>query len=216
MPSILKIHNNAYWLAAFIFFNTQCLADNQKLCDIQRIKHTNKNISDVLCDQGLGAFFLKHDVKRRLIWLETAESKKITILKLNENADPSLVGEEESIAFVTPSIVKIQNRKFIGLTVAERSMRGNSSGQCGAGSEIYFVALEVSKLKIKEKKRFPIHSCINNMYLTDDGSGISKPITLSDDNKIIFNWLTYDNYKNSVTGVFDFLTSGLVLTEDKK
>jgi hypothetical protein len=216
MPSILKIHNNAYWIVAFIFFNNLCFADNQNQCNIQKIKHSNKDVSDVLCDSDLGVFFLKHDVKRRLIWLETAKTKKFPILKLDENADPSLVGEEESIAFVTPSIVNIQNRKFIGLTVAERSMRGNGSGQCGAGSEIYFVALEVSKLKIKEKTRFPIYSCIHNMYLANDGSGINRPISLSLDNKIIFNWLTYGGYENSVTGIFDFRTNRLVLTEDKK
>lgn len=186
-------------------------------CHINKIERSLKSTIDVLCDPSVGVLYLKHDQKKRLIWLEARKHKFFyPLIKLESNADPCLVGEEKSIAFITSKIISVEGRKFIGVTVAERSMRGNGMGQCGAGSEIYFISLEISETKILERKRFLVYSCIKNIYLVDDGSKGNNSITITDDQSVTFKWLVYPGYENTVVGSYNFITNELAITEDGK
>lgn len=213
------MRNNLSMLAIFIsfLFSNYSLADQVNKCNLEKYELVQKSIVDVLCEPSLGALYLKHDQRKRLIWLETKDHKFFyPLIRLESNADPSLVGEEKSIVFISKSIIRANGRQFIGLTIAERSMRGNGMGQCGAGSEIYFISLELSKIKIMERKRFLVYSCIQSIYLAGDGNKENSSITLNDDQLVIFKWLDYPGYENPVTGSYSFITNLLTVTEDKK
>jgi hypothetical protein len=196
---------------------TSAFAETSNECDTKKPAVSKNSTVDVLCDPSVGALYLKHNQKKRLIWLEANKHKIFyPLIKLEPNADPSLVGEEKSIAFITPKILSTEGRKFIGLTVAERSMQGNGMGQCGAGSEVYFISLEIFKTKILERKRFLVYSCKQNIYFTGDGSGENSSIKMSDDRSVTFKWLDYPGYENSVNGTYDFFTNELTVTENEK
>lgn len=196
---------------------TSVFAEKTNKCHIEKNEFSRKTIVDVLCDPSVGVLYLKHDQRKRLIWLETNKHKFFyPLIKLEPNADPSLVGEQKSIAFITPTIINADGRRFVGLTVAERSMRGNGMGQCGAGSEIYFISLEISKTKILERKRFLVYSCKQNIYLAEDGNKDNSSITLNNDQSITFKWLDFPGYENSVKGSYNFLTNELIIAEDRK
>jgi hypothetical protein len=199
----------AFWTASY--------AAQPNQCDATKIKHSDKAIADVICDPTLGELYIKHDQKKRVISFDSKNKKNhYQLIKLERNADPSLVGEEESIAFITPQVLRLQNKQYVGLTIAERSMRGNGMGQCGGGSEIYFVSLEILESKVVERNRFLIYSCLKDIYLADDGSGKSKAIKMGTDNEIIFKWLNYPGYENPITGKYSFTTNQLSMTENKK
>jgi hypothetical protein len=212
------MHNKIY-ISFFLgcLFATSVFADQANECNIEKIERSQKSTVDVLCDPSVGVLYLKHDQKKRLIWLEANKHKFFyPLIRLELNADPSLVGEEKSIAFITPKIISAEGRKFIGLTVAERSMRGNGMGQCGAGSEIYFISLEIFKTKILERKRILVYSCKQNIYLAGDGNRENSSIKISDDRSVTFKWLDYPGYENSVNGTYDFFTNELTVIEDGK
>lgn len=213
------MHNKFLSILFFFgfFLSTQTFATSSRSCNLEQKQSFQSLVSDVICSPEFGEIYLKHDKKKRVIWLES-QNKKIflPLLKLEVNADPSIVGEEKSIGFITPKIITVASRQFIGLTVAERSMRGNGMGQCGAGSEVYFVALELAQMKILERKRFLIYSCKQNMYLADDGSKKNNPVAVVDDEKVIFRWLNYPDHEDSVTGSYSFITNELDISEDSK
>lgn len=214
------MRNNYYYYALILFgylFFTTSYAEQPNQCAVEKIKKTNKIIADAICDPVAGDLYIKHDHKKNVIWFESKNKKLYyRLIKLEHNADPSLVGEEKSIAFITPQIIHLENKQYVGLTISERSMRGNGLGQCGAGSEIYFISLEIFKAKIIERNRFLVYSCNKDIYLEDDGSGEDDAIKVNADNEIIFKWLDYPDYENSVTGKYNFISNELSLTENKK
>ncbi|MBT9568216.1 MAG: hypothetical protein IV085_07940 [Thiobacillus sp.] len=179
-------------------------------CDLNEIKKNAKNVSDVVCDKGVGRIYLKYDPVQRKIWLEGA-NKKInqTVLRLDKNANPELVGAEGSIRFVPNQIVKQGEADYIGLIVAERSTRGSGGGQCGAGSEEYFVAYKLTGTMLKEMHRSLIHSCIKGMDL-DTGDGNNNDFSVRFDGEaIVFKWLTYPGTDAQVAGHYYFSTNQL-------
>jgi hypothetical protein len=203
-------------LAALGCFFTASPAAQPSQCDATTIKHTDKTVTDVICDPIQGELYIKHVQKKRAILLESRNKKlHYQLIKLERNADPSLVGEEESIAFITPQILRLQNKQYLGLTIAERSTRGNGMGQCGGGSEIYFVSLEIVKSKVVERNRFLIYSCLKDIYLADDGSGKRDAIKMDANNEIIFKWLNYPGYENPITGKYSFTANQLSMPEKK-
>ena len=92
-------------------------------------------------------------------------------------------------------------------------MRGNGGGQCGAGSEIYFIALVISNTKITEQNRFLISSCKEDIYLANDGSKNDTSITVDAEQNVKFKWLTYRQNNNSVTGNYDFEKNKFTISE---
>lgn len=214
---MLRMPNRFYSALLCCLCLTKSYAVQINQCALAKTKQTNKLIADVICDPRIGNLYIKHDQKKRLIWFES-QNKTLyyKLIKLEQNADPSLVGEEESIAFITPHVLRLQNKQYIGLTISERSMRGNGMGQCGGGSEIYFISMEILKSKVVERNRFLIYSCIKDIYLADDGSGKNSSIKMDADNEIIFKWLNYPGYEDPVIGKYNFITNQLSVTENKK
>lgn len=109
MLNILKIQNKlsvGIFIAVFLFSPSVMAEKSDDQCDGEKLNNANKLISDVLSDKELGTLYLKYNKKNRLIWFESADHKLFyKLIKLEENADPGLVGEEGSIAFVTPEII---------------------------------------------------------------------------------------------------------------
>lgn len=181
-------------------------------CDKAAFVQRGNHIVDVLCRKNGDKIFLQHDQKKQLIWLSSKDKTySFDLLKLEKNADPSLVGEGKSIAFLSHQSFHINDREFFALTVAERSMRGDGRGQCGAGSEIYFVALEITGSKLKEVKRLLISSCKESIFLANDGTGAANSLFLNDLNEVEFRWSTYPNFDTNVSGRFNFLRGSLAV-----
>lgn len=216
MRNILKTgsKSSASILFVFVLFSSTVSAASfaATQCDKSTYVQRDHQIVDVLCRAKGSKVFLMHDQKKQLIWLSSKEKTySLSLLKLEKNADPSLVGEEKSIAFLFNKSIHLNDREFFALTIAERSMRGDGGGQCGAGSEIYFIALEIKDSKIKELKRMLISSCKESIYLADDGKNAEKSIFLNESNEVEFRWSTYPNFDTRVTGKFNFLSKELVV-----
>ena len=217
MLNISKMLNNKafIFLSLSIFLSISAQATASIKCNSEHEQHIKRNVFDVICSHLIGDIYLKYDIKKRSILLESKDTRIAhhRLLILEKNADSRLVNEERSISFVTRQPVNIKGKEYIGLTLAERSMRGNGGGQCGAGSEIYFIALVISNTKITEQNRFLISSCKEDIYLANDGSKNDTSITVDAEQNVKFKWLTYRQNNNSVTGNYDFEKNKFTISE---
>lgn len=177
------------------------------------IKNATNNV-DVICDKNLGRLYLKYSPAKRRIWLESADQKiNKTIQLLEKNANPELVGADKNMRFVTRQVINESRNKYLGLIIAERSLRGNGGGQCGAGSEEYFVSYRIKGRVIKEMRRFLILSCNKGIDLdTGDGNDNNFSVT-HDGNSVTFEWLTYLDSDSQVLGRNSFVTNKLEITK---
>lgn len=182
-------------------------------CD-QNIVKNRANTVDVICDNNLGRLYLKYSPAKRRIWLESADKTiNKTIQILQRNANPELVGADKNMRFVTRQVVNESRKKYLGLIIAERSLRGNGGGQCEAGSEEYFVSYRIEGRVIKEMRRFLIHSCNKGIDLdTGDGNDNNFSVT-HDESLVTFKWLTYLNSDSPVMGRYSFITNKLEITK---
>lgn len=213
MQNTFSILRNSF-IYFFVFVAlTAAPVQAEHCCDKNWIKRNSENIIDVVCDEIIGRIYLKYDPKQRKIWLEGA-NKKIhkTVLTLEKNANPELVGAEGSLRFVPDKIVRQRGGNYISLTVAERSMRGSGSGQCGAGSEEYFVVYKLLGTTLKEMHRSLIHSCTQGIDL-DTGDGNNNDFSVNFDGEAIeFRWLTYPGTDAEMVGRYSFSTNKLETT----
>ena len=212
MPNTSKMPTIRHFifLTFAILFSAQTQADSAQTRDTRHIKRKAENVLDVSYDQGFGRLFLKYSPSQRKIWIES-ENKKINkiVYRLERNANPEMVGAEKNIRFVTKKSVSEGNQKYIGVIVAERSMRGDGRGQCGAGSEEYFLAYKLVGHTAKEIHRSLIHSCIHGMML-DYGDGNNNDFSVTFDGEAVeFRWLIYPETDLYVVGRYKFATNKL-------
>lgn len=191
------------------FYNTAFCA--QACPEKEHFNNAGYN-ADVVCEDDGQYFLLSYMPKTRKIKLVGAGPRYtfgLTAHALEKNANPELVGEEGSIKFITPSLVRLNNRNFIALNYSERSMRGNGGGQCGAGSEVVFSPIEVFGNKAKFLGQYLVHSCIQSLYL-DGADGNHHSIEMNG-NTVVFRWLTYQEKDGPIAGHYDFLKNKLLL-----
>lgn len=205
MRNILKIQAINKFCILFCFFSAAVPGYAVENFECILNKAEKHDVRDCISSPLSGSIELKYSKRQRKIWLESKKlSESALVHKLEKNAGPELVGEEKSIRFVTKPKV-IDGHVFFGITFAERSMRGDGGGQCGAGSEEYFVAYKISDdNRFVEIFRMLISSCIEGIYLdTGDGSEADQSIS-TDDGRVTIKWLTYRDNGGSRIGTYDF------------
>lgn len=212
MLNMLKIPNNFFRLLVLLAVIPVSHATPN--CDHATVKKNGADNVDVICDKDLGRLFLKYSPSKRRIWLESADKKiNKTIKIIEKNANPELVGADKNMRFVTRQVVNKSQKKYLGLTIAERSMRGDGGGQCGAGSEEYFVSYLIKGNVIHEIRRFLIHSCNKGIDL-DTGDGNNNDFSVTHDGSLVtFKWLTYLDSDSQVLGRYSFVTNELEITK---
>lgn len=213
MLSTLKTINSlALFLVISLAFSV--LATPSKAYAQNKIIRKN-DVLDVIRDKNGTVFSLYYSPKTRLIWVySNNKGYRLKVHSLERNANPELVGSEGEIKFLTREVINQSGRQFIGLTFAERSMRGNGMGQCGAGAEVYFVAIEITGPKIFPINQFKVESCIEGIDLDSRSEAQGEAIKLNEKNKVIFRWLSYPNFEKPVTGVYEFSANQLKLREN--
>jgi hypothetical protein len=213
MQNTLKARNIKYWIATLFFLAglSHALA-----CDLATIRKSDKSVYDVLCDQnGTPNLYLKYSSKQSKVWIESADKKTFKLIKKVERShNDDHIETFLGVQFVAPSVSNLDNQKFIGLVYSERSMRGSGGGQCGAGSEDFFIALQKNGHRLREKKRFLIASCIKSIELKSDEVETGRAISAGNDT-VIFKWLNYPPYDKTATGKYSFLRNTLTVIESK-
>jgi len=215
MLNILKILRISHLIILIpaLTLISQAHAQDVPSCDVKQLKKKNSSVMDVICDQALGRLYLKYSPNQRKIWIES-ESGEIhkTIRRLEKNANPERIGADKNIRFITRKPVIAGQKHYIGLIVAERSMRGDGGGQCGAGSEEYFLAYRLAGNVVTEIHRSLIYSCIQGMIL-DSGDGNNNDFSVTFDGKVVeFKWLNYPGTDLYTLGHYDFTKNKLEIT----
>jgi hypothetical protein len=213
MQNTLKARNIKYWIATLISLTG---FSHATACDLAAIRKLDKFVYDVLCDQnGAPDLYLKYSSKQSKVWIESADKKTFKIIqKVERSHNDDHVETFIGVRFVTHSVLNLDSKKFIGLVYSERSMRGSGVGQCGAGGEDFFIALQKNGPALLEKKRFLIASCIKSLELKSDEMETGKAISVANDT-VIFKWLNYPPYEKTATGKYSFRSNTLNVGENK-
>ncbi len=154
---------------------------------------------------------IKYSKKSRTIWLEDEKKSFHTLVKkLNTNTNPEKVGSDISIRFTSREAYIDKSTRYFGVTFAERSQQGDGSGQCGSGTEEYFVAYkQVNKAAPKEIFRKLISSCNESMEL-DYGDGNNSDFSVtSDEGEVTFRWLTFPGTDLYRIGRYSYLLNNI-------
>jgi hypothetical protein len=215
MPNTSKILSGRFIIAGLtIGFLCSSVGVASEKCALP-VKNKKIDVIDSICDQDGTSLFLQYNPKSRLIWIDSNKtSYRINIISLEKNANPELVGSKDEIKFFTRNSINQGGKRFIGLTFAERSMRGNGMGQCGSGAEVYFVAIELSDTRLIPINRFKIESCIDGIDLASHSSESGNSMVVTQNNSIMFRWLNYPNFENPATGIYSFSSNQLKLREN--
>ena len=211
MQSTLKIISRKLLLAAAFAAPGICFSQS----NINPTKKPELSIFDEVLSAANGKIALKYSKKNRTIWIENKKHHIYKLVhRLAQNANPELVGAEDSIRFVSRSTINYDGSEFFGLTFAERSMRGNGGGECGSGAEEYFVAYKIIKKNvITELYKKLISSCVERIdFDTGDGNNNDKSVT-SLNNTVTFRWLTYPNTDLYMIGTYNFVTNSISYAE---
>lgn len=213
MLNILKITSHKILVVAACVLIIPEICSGQS--DISPLMIKEQNVFDELRSSTNGKMVLKYSKKSRTIWVENERHNIYALVrKLDSNANPELVGAEDSIRFVSRTTITNDSGEFFGVTFSERSMRGDGGGECGSGAEQYFVAYKIgSKNSVKEIFKKLIGSCIERIDLdAGDGNNNDKSVT-SLNGTVIFRWLTYPGTDHYVIGKYDYLTNSISYTE---
>lgn len=214
MPNILKAPSNNHWVYIFaLYLNSSSIFAGGTCDTVQLLK--KPDVRDVICENDGTSFTLHYAPARRLIWLESNnENYRLTLHKFEKNAGPELIGEDDEIKFVARNLINHDGRLFLGVKFSERSMRGNGMGQCGAGAEVYFMAMELSEAWLSIINKFKVGSCIDAIDASPDSTEHGASISITPSNKVMFRWLNYPGFENPVTGIYDFLANKLKVKEN--
>ena len=202
-----------------ILFNSKSYAkDNADNCNLINTQKMDKNVKDLICDKELGNFFLKYSPGKRLIWIENRKNGlKFELDHFVKDANPELVETERHIKFVTPKVIRQGGKIFIGAVFVHRSRGNNGMGQCGSGSEEYFVSIEITKRSLIKKKQFLIESCFEPYQLRDSENGKNLNLLgVLDGDEIVFDWYEFEDREGLIRGRFNFISNELKLSEQPR
>lgn len=132
---------------------------------------------------------------------------------MEKGANPELVGADESIRILFGKTVILEGREFLIFTTAERTMRGDGGGNCGAGAEVQLNVYELSGHNIFRKSALLIESCATGMELQSENTGLpsgSSAIQLLN-NGIRLHWFDYPKLNPPVVGEYQILEDKLVI-----
>lgn len=205
MLNILKSQTGKlFFLYLFFGFLTSSSGLASPKCT-QTKKSNNRDVMDTICTNDGASYFINYAPRKNTIWFDSDKPNYRTNIKLLEkNANPEIVGKKSDIKFITRNPIVENDRKYVGVTFSERSMRGNGMGQCGGGAEVYFVAIELTEKKPIIINQFKIESCIEGIDLASSSNNKGSSIFLAKNNRVVFRWLNYPDFEKPVTGIFDF------------
>lgn len=166
---------------------------------------------------------LHYSKTSRRIWLQSNRFKPTTYLvhRIEEGANPELVGADSDILILFGGTFLIKGREFLALTIAERTNRRSSGGECGAGAEIYMYVYELQQQEIKKRNSLPVASCRQGIELQyPDSEPESKPLITLNDGIVTIRWLNHPSSKydeatsGPATGYFDVLENRLNISRE--
>ena len=214
MPNILKTPSISLWACIFSLYLTTNPVFAGGKCDTAQLQK-KPDVRDVICDKNGTSFILRYTPAKRLIWLDSNNANyHLTLYRFEKNAGPELIGEDDEIKFVTRDVINHDGRRFLGIKFSERSMRGNGMGQCGAGAEVYFLAIELSEAWLSIINRFKVGSCIEAIETSPDSPDHGTSISITPSNKVMFRWLNYPGFEKPVTGIYEFWLNKLKVKEN--
>lgn len=214
MQNTLKILSINFSVIFIFLHLTSSEAFAVERCNVSQLKK-KLNVRDAICDSDGTSFTLNYSAAKRVIWLDSNnQNYRQNLYRLDKNAAPELVGAEDEIKFITRSSITKNGRRYLGLTFSERSMRGNGMGQCGAGSEVYFLAMEINNSWISTINKFKVQSCIDAIDISLGTTDYGESISITKNEMIMFHWLNYPEFENPVTGIYDFSTNKLKVKEN--
>lgn len=158
---------------------------------------------------------LHYSSRQRRIWITSHRfsPRQYTVSRLEKGANPELVGADESIRILFRKTVVLEGREFLFFTTAQRTMRGDGGGNCGAGAEVQLNVYELSGRNIIRKSSLLIESCAIGMELQSENTGLplgSSAIQLLDKD-IQLRWFDYPKLNPPVIGEYQILEDKLVI-----
>jgi hypothetical protein len=213
MQNILKIQINFF--AALILLLLSCTAHAKE--SKESTPQSNKTGTvDSIYDKENKILDLKYIPNKNTIFIDSPKKNIFyELAKIEKNANPELVGAEGDIKFLSNSLIHVEGRNFVAVSYSERSMRGEGTGQCGAGVERYFVSLELVKFSLIQRNKFLIESCRDGIVLVDESKN-TKPISLDNGNIFVFKWINYPGYEGRIFGRFDFKENKLFIKNQEE
>jgi hypothetical protein len=214
----------AYVFALFFCQITSLYAatpDNVFLCEKKLASQKNNlDLMSSACDAYGNQINLNYSRKSRRIWLTSNRFKQNqhTIKRLENGANPELVGADDDIRILFNRTIKLEEREFLILTIAERTSRGNGGGECGSGAEIYLNIFELNQHQIQERNSILIASCSNGIDLEyPNNDPKSKPLISLNNGTLQIKWSSHpkskydDSLLGPVIGTLNILDNELVM-----
>ncbi|WP_374584855.1 hypothetical protein [Pseudoduganella sp.] len=161
-------------------------------------------------------FKLHYDTAKRAVFL-SAKGQNLRIETIKKGYEPELVDMVEYIRFLPLELQPYESRGVLLLNTATRSTGGNGGGQCGAGYELYLIAVNVAKWPYKVIGRFNIGSCLDSTFLFDMENGPDDYSSFSiQEGKLIIKFLAYQGKRGAPSAILsdDFRSLELVPAQE--
>lgn len=204
MPTISKtqIIINSLILSAILLHT----GINNAQSNIDLASKKNTTTYDEIATEENSKIKINYSKKSRTIWLEDRKkSFHLIVKKLKHNTNPEIVGADNLIRFTSRESYFHNGIRYFGITFAERSQQGDGSGQCGAGTEEYFIAYKQIDNSPKEIFRKLISSCKEGIEL-DYGDGNNNDFSVtSSKGEVTFRWLTFPGTDLYRIGRYNYL-----------
>ena len=113
---------------------------------------------------GENSFTLAYDANANTISVRSRQGKTV-LHRIPKGYNPTLVGAQQSIAFLPPQLQPYAAREVLLYTSARRSNCGDGRGQCGSGAELYLHALSIKTEPPKVLSSILIGSCKESIEL---------------------------------------------------
>jgi hypothetical protein len=121
--------------------------------------------------------------------------------RIPQGFDPSLVGSDSLIGFLSDSLQPYKSRNLLLYVSAIRTNGGGGGGQCGSGSEIYLNVLDTSRDVPRIRSSILIGSCDESIQLLDQniGRGTLGEVAVVE-NRLSLHFLNYKNLDGYAVG----------------
>jgi hypothetical protein len=147
------------------------------------------HLSPIACEQRKTRIVLSFD------------NKQTVLRRIPQGFDPSLVGSDSLIGFLSDSLQPYKSRNLLLYVSAIRTNGGGGGGQCGSGSEIYLNVLDTSRTVPRTKSRILIGSCDESIGLVGQNIGDGQLGEVSVvENKLSLHFMYYRNLEGYPVG----------------
>jgi hypothetical protein len=157
------------------------------------------HLSPIACHNGR-VYRIKYEQRKTRIVL-SFDNKQTVLRRIPQGFDPSLVGSDSLIGFLSDSLQPYKSRNLLLYVSAIRTNGGGGGGQCGSGSEIYLNVLDTSRTVPRTKSSILIGSCDESIGLLDQNIGDGQLGEVSVvENKLSLHFMYYRNLEGYPVG----------------